>query len=54
MKLTNAIAYAPTGGVLWRIGAEEERGPFAPREKYVEASRDLVDPVRDPQKAGYM
>jgi hypothetical protein len=52
VKLTNAIAYAPAGGELWRIGAEAERDPFAGREKYVEASHDLVDPVLDPQEAG--
>ncbi len=51
MKLTDAIAYSPTGGDRWRIGAEEERFQFAAREKYVEATRGLVDSVGDPQEA---
>ena len=52
MKLTNAIAYSPAGGDRWRIGTEEERAPFASREKYVQTTRDLVDSVGDPQEAG--
>ena len=51
MKLTNAIAFSPTGGDRWRIGAEDQRVPYASREKYVQTTRDLVDSVGDPQEA---
>ena len=52
VKLTNAIAYAAQGADLWRIGAKKRRVQFASGNKCIEASRDLVDPVRDPQEAG--
>ena len=52
MKLTDAIAYAAQGADLWRIGAKKRRVQFAGGNKCIEASRDLVDPVRDPQEAG--
>jgi hypothetical protein len=52
VKLTNAIAFSPTGGDRWRIGAEEERVPYAGGKKCIDATRDLVDSVGDPQEAG--
>jgi len=52
VKLTNAIAYAAQGADLWRIGAKKQRVQFAGGNKGIEASRNLVDTVRDPQQGG--